>query len=505
MEHFGFWSIIPPLIAIVMVLLTRSVIVSLFLGLFSGILLITSFNPISSLKKLLGDYLFTTVADEYNAGILILLVFIGGFVALLEQSGGAKAFANKFISGSNSRIKIQLAAWFSGIVIFFSEMGTPLIVGPIYESLFDKAKISREKLAWIIDSTASPVSVMVPFIGWGVYIMGLIDTEFKRLNIDITSWDAFISSLPYFIYPVLAVFIVPLIVILKLDFGPMKKAEDRIKNTGEIYWPESKPLRESVNSDDKTASLSKPILIWLPILILIISLFSLLAPKGFPFQSVEGKDFRIALSLSYFFAALSIIVMMVIFKIKTISQSLNIYTSGMKNMMDILIILVLAWSLGSVLDKLGTANYIVQIIDGTIPPAVVPALIFLVGACMSFANGTSWGTFAIMLPLAIPLGHHLDIPLTVFIGAVISGGIFGDHSSPISDTTILSSTGAGADHKDHNKTQVPIAIFNGSVTAIALLITSMIDFKFTLLFALFLMIIGVIILSKFKKNQYQKT
>ncbi|GGI42076.1 SLC13 family permease [Mammaliicoccus stepanovicii] len=271
MEHFGFWSIIPPLIAIVMVLLTRSVIVSLFIGLFSGILLITSFNPISSLKKLLGDYLFTTVADEYNAGILILLVFIGGFVALLEQSGGAKAFANKFISGSKNRIKIQLAAWFSGIVIFFSEMGTPLIVGPIYESLFDKAKISREKLAWIIDSTASPVSVMVPFIGWGVYIMGLIDTEFKRLNIDITSWDAFISSLPYFIYPVLAVFIVPLIIILKLDFGPMKKAEDRIKHTGEIYWPDSKPLRESVNSDDKTASLSKPILIWLPILILIIS------------------------------------------------------------------------------------------------------------------------------------------------------------------------------------------------------------------------------------------
>ncbi|MFU1791651.1 Na+/H+ antiporter NhaC family protein [Mammaliicoccus sciuri] len=225
MDHFGFWSIIPPIIAIIMVLITRSVIVSLFLGLFSGILLLTSFHPISSLKKLLGDYLYSTVADEYNAGILILLVFIGGFVALLENSGGAKAFANRFISGAKSRIKIQLAAWFSGIIIFFSEMGTPLIVGPIYESLFDKAKISREKLAWIIDSNASPVSVMVPFIGWGVYIMGLIDTEFKRLSIDMSSWDAFIVSLPYFIYPVLAVLIVPLIILLKLDFGPMKAAE----------------------------------------------------------------------------------------------------------------------------------------------------------------------------------------------------------------------------------------------------------------------------------------
>ena len=344
---------------------------------------------------------------------------------MLENSGGAKAFANRFISGAKSRIKIQLAAWFSGIIIFFSEMGTPLIVGPIYESLFDKAKISREKLAWIIDSTASPVSVMVPFIGWGVYIMGLIDTEFKRLSIDMSSWDAFIVSLPYFIYPVLAVLIVPLIILLKLDFGPMKAAEDRIMNTGQIYWDNAKPLRESVEVDKDVENKSKPILIWLPIVILIVSLFTLLAPKGFPFQSVEGKDFRIALSLSYFFAAISIILLMLFYKVKTISQSLNIYTTGMKNMTDILVILVLAWSLGSVLDKLGTANYIVQVIDGTIPPAIVPALIFLVGACMSFANGTSWGTFAIMLPLAIPLGYHLDISLAVCIGAVISGGIFG--------------------------------------------------------------------------------
>ncbi len=332
--------------------------------------------------------------------------------------------------------------------------------------------------------------------------MGLIDTEFKRLSIDMSSWDAFMVSLPYFIYPVLAVLIVPLIVLLKLDFGPMKAAEDRIMNTGQIYWDNAKPLRESVEVDKDVENKSKPILIWLPIVILIVSLFTLLAPKGFPFQSVEGKDFRIALSLSYFFAAISIILLMLFYKVKTISQSLNIYTSGMKNMTDILVILVLAWSLGGVLDKLGTANYIVQVIDGTIPPAIVPALIFLVGACMSFANGTSWGTFAIMLPLAIPLGYHLDISLAVCIGAVISGGIFGDHSSPISDTTILSSTGAGADHKDHNKTQVPIAIFNGVVTTIALLVTSMIDFKFTLILAILFMICGVFIINQVQKYRY---
>ncbi|MFU1791650.1 Na+/H+ antiporter NhaC family protein [Mammaliicoccus sciuri] len=273
-------------------------------------------------------------------------------------------------------------------------------------------------------------------------------------------------------------------------------------NTGQIYWDNAKPLRESVEVDKDVENKSKPILIWLPIVILIVSLFTLLAPKGFPFQSVEGKDFRIALSLSYFFAAISIILLMLFYKVKTISQSLNIYTTGMKNMTDILVILVLAWSLGSVLDKLGTANYIVQVIDGTIPPAIVPALIFLVGACMSFANGTSWGTFAIMLPLAIPLGYHLDISLAVCIGAVISGGIFGIivlqyQIQPYYHQQVLVLI-----DKDHNKTQVPIAIFNGIVTTIALLITSIIDFKFTLILAILFMICGVFIINQVQKYRY---
>ncbi|ASN06177.1 Na+/H+ antiporter NhaC family protein [Virgibacillus necropolis] len=496
MDHLGVLSLAPPIIAIVLALWTRNVIISLFLGLFSGILILSHFNPLSSVKTVIGDYFFVQIADSYNAGILALLVFIGGFVALLEKSGGAAAFASKITSLIRTRVQTQLSAWIGGIAIFFSELGTPLIIGPIFEPLFDKAKVSREKLAWIIDSTASPVSVMIPFIGWGVYIIGLINTEYGRLNITESGWDAFIQAIPYYIYPILAVLIVPLIVITKLEFGPMAKAERRIQETGQVYWPDSKPMRKSEAITEIKETSSKPILVWLPILILLVTIIGLLIPLGFPFKKIDGNDFRVALTTAYLFAGISLIVLMTVYKVKRIAESFEIYVSGMRRMMDILIILVLAWSLGAALDKMGTANYIVQLIDGNIPLFLVPAIIFVVGACMSFANGTSWGTFAIMLPLAIPLAFHLDISMYACIGAVISGGIFGDHCSPISDTTILSSTGAGSDHKDHNKTQLPIALFNGVLTIIAFVVGSLVGYPTTIFIAVTLMVIGVLLLSK---------
>jgi Na+/H+ antiporter NhaC len=497
MDHMGVLSLIPPIIAIVMALCTRNVIISLFLGLFSGILILSHFNPLDSVKTVIGDYFFVQITDSYNAGILVLLVFIGGFVALLEKSGGAAAFAAKIAGVIKNRVQTQLAAWLGGIAIFFSELGTPLIIGPVFEPIFDKAKVSREKLAWIIDSTASPVSVMIPFIGWGVYIIGLINTEYDRLNITESGWDSFMHSIPFYIYPVLAVLIVPLIVITKLDFGPMAKAERRIKETGQIYWPDSKPMRKSEAFNEIKESSSKPILVWFPILILIVTIVGLLIPLGFPFKKIDGNEFRIALTTAYLFAGLSLIILMTLYKVKKIAEAFDIYISGMKRMMDILIILVLAWSLGAALDKMGTAEYIVQLIDGNIPLFLIPAIIFVVGACMSFANGTSWGTFAIMLPLAIPLAFHLDVSMYACIGAVISGGIFGDHCSPISDTTILSSTGAGSDHKDHNKTQVPYALFNAGITVIAFVVGGLVGYESAIFIAVILMVIGVLLFAKF--------
>lgn len=497
MEDLGFWSVLPAIIAIVLAFVTKNVVFSLFVGAFSGILILVSGNPLDAILSFMGDYLFVQLTDSYNAGVIVLLVFIGGFVALMEKSGGGRAFATSVTKFLNTRVKAQLGTWFGGLIIFFSDLGTPLIIGPVFETLYDKLKISREKLAWIIDSTSSPVAVMVPFIGWGVYIMGLINQEYERLGITENDFTAFMNSLPFFIYPILAVLIVPVIILTKFDFGPMKNAEKRTLETGERFWPNSKPLRQPEDVQNTTNSNSRPILIWLPLVVLLVTLFGLLIPQGFPMTPVDGNVFRVALSTAYLFAGLTILILMVLLKVKKIGESFEIYTSGMQKMMSVILILVLAWSLGSVLDAMGTAEYIVQLVDGSIPLYLIPILIFLVGAAMSFASGSSWGTFAIMLPLAIPLAFHLDFSIYIAIGAVISAGIFGDHCSPISDTTILSSTGAGCDHVDHNKTQIPIAVFNSVITMAALMFAAVTESPWTALFAVILMVVGTFVLSRF--------
>lgn len=501
METMGIISLIPAIVAIVLALATRNVIISLFFGSFIGILIMANGHLLESVEIIIGEYIFTQSTDSYNAAVLALLVFIGGFVALMENSGGASAFASKLTHVINTKVKSQLSAWVGGIIIFFSDLGTPLIVGPIFEPIFDKLKVSREKLAWIIDSTSTPVAVMIPFIGWGVYIMGLINKEYERLNILESDWDAFMNALPYYIYPILAVLIVPVMLLTKSEFGPMRAADRRVEETGEIYWPHSKPIRKTEKMNEYAENKSKASLILVPITILLVTLFGLLIPLGFPFKKIDGSAFRVALSTAYLFAAISLILLMVIYKVKKFGEAFDIYVSGMQKMMTVVIILVLAWSLGGVLDKMGTANYLVSIMDGNVPVFLIPAILFAIGAVMSFANGTSWGTFAIMMPLAIPLAYHLDASIYIAIGAVISGGIFGDHCSPISDSTILSSTGAGCDHVDHNKTQIPIALFNACITLIAFLLAGLYGSIYTAVIAINLMIIGTIILGKISKRK----
>lgn len=497
MEYYGVLSLLPALIAILLAFITKNVIISLFLGALAGVFVITGMQPLDSVTTLIGDYIFVQLTDSYNAAVIALLVFIGGFVSLMENSGGAIAFARSVSKFINTRVKAQLATWIGGIVIFFSDIGTPLIVGPIFESTYDKLKISREKLAWILDSTATPVAVLVPFIGWGIYIMGLINQEFTRLDIAESDFSAFMNAWPYFIYPILAVLIVPLVVILKRDFGPMKSAEKRTFEKEERYWSNSTPLRRPA-TDTSSENGSHPMLIWLPLVVLMVTLFGLLIPQGFPFVAVEGSAFRIALSTAYLFASITLIVLMLAFKVKKFKETFDIYTNGMQRMVNVIVIIVLAWAIGTVMEEMGTATYIVQVIDGNVSLTLVPLLIFIVGAVMAFASGTSWGTFAIMLPMAIPIAAELDISIYICIGAVISAGIFGDHCSPISDSTILSSTGAGSDHIDHVKTQLPIALLNGAVTAVALLVGTITNSPFTIFIAILLMIIGTFLMKYFQ-------
>lgn len=329
MEHIGLLSLLPPLIAIIMALVTKNVIISLFTGLFTGVLILSQGRPLQATMDTIGNYLFTQLTDSYNAAVLVLLVFIGGFVALMEKSGGAAAFAKSTIKYINTRAKAQLAAWFGGIIVFFSDLGTPLIVGPVFEKIYDKVKVSREKLAWIIDSTASPVAVLIPFIGWGVYIMGLIKQEFDNLQVTESEFTVFVQAIPFQFYSFLVILMVPLVAFTKLEFGAMAKAEKRVRETGALYWKDSKPLRKTEQVEDLTSN-SNPLLIWLPLLVLFVTLFGLLVTFGFPFEPVAGGDFRISLSTAYLFASVILVLLMIVYKVKTMTETFEIYLSGMQ-------------------------------------------------------------------------------------------------------------------------------------------------------------------------------
>lgn len=438
MEQSDISSIIPIVITLALSLTTRNVVIGLFAGVLSGVLMINGLNPLESFGVMVKGYLVPQLTDSYNAGVIVLLVFIGGFVALMEQSGGGHAFALKVTHWVSSKCRAQISAWIGGIIIFFSDLGTPLIVGPVFRPLFDKLQVSRQKLAFIIDSTASPVAILIPFIGWDVYIMGLMQKEFTALNMDVSEWDAFIGAIPFQFYAILAIAIVPLLAFSRLDFGPMAKAE-------------SDALQGITHGNTETALTpfthknAKASLVWAPLLVMGSVLLIMLAPLGFPFHKVSGSVFRAALSSAYFFASITLIVLMACYHVRSLSDSISVYLKGMSNMMQVAIILILAWTLSSVGKELGTAAYIAEKAQAGFPAWLVPAVAFLFSAMISFATGSSWGTFAIMMPLVIPTSYAIDAPLYACIGAVLSGGLFGDHCSPISETTILSSTGSGCD------------------------------------------------------------
>lgn len=489
-------SILPIFVTLVLSLLTRNVIIGLFVGVGSGVVLLNGLNPFSAMEILVGDYLVGQVADSYNAAVIVLLVFIGGFVALMEQSGGGPAFAKAVTKYVNSKARAQLFAWFGGIFVFYSDLGTPLIVGPVFRPLFDKLKLSRQKLAFIIDSTASPIAILVPFIGWGVYIISLIDKEMAAVSRDQDGLALFVSAIPFQFYALLAVFIVPWLTLRNFDFGPMAKVERDTMNGQPIGYNED--TLEVFTHDRASASF-----VFIPLAVMASTLLIMLVPLGFPQQPVPGAVFRSALSTAYFFAAASLIGLMTSFGVRRFLDSVGVYLKGMNGMMQVALILVLAWTLSVIGKDLGAPAYIAALVEQGFPSWLLPAAAFMIGGVISFATGSSWGTFAILFPLVIPAGIAVDAPLAVTIAAVLSGGLFGDHCSPISETTILSSTGASCDQIEHFRTQLPYALFNGGFAFIGFLLAGAIPNSGWAIALIAGQMVGLFLLSKSNSNDVQ--
>lgn len=479
-------SLIPIVITLSLSLYTRNVIIGLFSGVFAGVLMLHGFNPLTGLSTMVTDHIVPELTDSYNAGVLVLLAFIGGFVALMEKSGGGAAFAKSINSWVKNKLQAQIAAWIGGIAIFFSDLGTPLIIGPVFRPLTDRLNISRQKLAYIIDSTSSPVAILVPFIGWGVYIMSLMSQEFTALNLDENEFTAFIRTIPFQFYAWLAVALVPLLAYLKLDLGPMRDAEIAAQNQQSLD-PDNK-TKQADGSEAFTHPNAKPVLVWAPLCVLAIVLCLLLVPLGFPTQQVSGSAFRAGLSTAYFSAAALLIVLMASLKVRPVLQSIDVYLKGMAGMTLVVVTLLLAWALSDLGRDLGAAAYISSVAQASLPAWLLPTIVFLLSAVISFATGSSWGTFAIMFPLVIPTAVSIGAPLYVCMGAVLSGGLFGDHSSPISETTILSSTGADCPQIEHFRTQLPYALFNGTISLIAFAIAGLTGLNLLIFGALFIQI-----------------
>ena len=491
----GIVSIIPIILTIGLAIWTKNVILSLFTGLLCGVLIISGGNPVLALKATIGDYVIPRLLDSYNAGIIVLLVFIGGFVTLLEKSGGAEAFARKVANFIDTRCKTQLAAWLGGILVFFSELGTPMIVGPIFAPIFQKMRISKEKLAWILDSTASPVCVLIPFIGWGVTSMGLIQAEFDKLGITaITDWTAFCKAIPYQIYPILCLCIVPLVAFTGREFSAMAKAEQNARQGIFSRLPSEEAPKKNMITNNNVS----PLVVIIPLIVLFVTLFGMLAPKGFPIKQVPGGEFRVALISGYLLAAVTMILLMSHYKVMSIKEGISTYIKGCSKLFDCMVMLILAWALSAVGDVLGTSEFIVSIVQGTVPYWLVPSIAFIIGVVMSFATGTSWGTFAIVMPIAIPMAYHLDASLFVTIGAVLSGGLFGDHCSPVSDTTILSASGANCELINHTLTQLPYAAICAVVSFFGFMAAAVTESILVTLVCILVMAVVYLVLAKYK-------
>lgn len=501
-EKFGMFTIVPPLVAIILSFITKDVVLSLFLGVFSGAIIL-NFNGmnifggvVDAFLAIIG-YVLKSLSDTWNAGVILQCLTIGGVIALITKMGGAKAVAEALAGKAKTAKSAQLITWLLGLFVFFDDYANSLIVGPIMRPVSDKFKVSREKLAFVIDATAAPVAGIALISTWVGYELSLIRDAYTSIGVNANAYTIFVDTIPYRFYNILILAFIVFSAVMLKDFGPMLKAERRARLEGKVIAEESNPMTSEEATDLEPVNGVK-LCIWnaiIPIGVLLVAAFTgfyfngrNVILKGDDAQLIEminlypysfnaireafgSADASVVLFQAALLASIVAIVMGASRKIFTIKEGINIWIRGVKSLVITGIILLLAWSLSSVIKELGTAKYLVSILEGSLPAFLLPTLIFVLGAIISFATGTSYGTMGILMPLAVPLAYAInpDIPsyVTICTGAVLTGAIFGDHCSPISDTTILSSMGSACDHLDHVKTQLPYSLSVAVITILA--------------------------------------
>ncbi len=490
-----FWSLVPALVAIILALTTKEVYSSLFIGIIVGSLFYSGFSFFGTLDHIFTEGMIAQLADSYNAGILVFLVFLGILVALMNKAGGSAAFGKWATEHVHSRVGVQLATILLGVIIFIDDYFNCLTVGSVMRPVTDRQKISRAKLAYLIDATAAPVCIIAPISSWAAAVSGFAPEGTNGLLL-------FIKAIPYNYYALLTIVMMVSLVLFKVEYGPMAKHEKNALN-GDLFTVAARSYEKEAAPEGKGGVID----LVLPIIVLIIScVLGMIYSGGFFsgenfVDAFANSDASVGLVLGSFIALVITLLFYMIRRVLSFRSCMSCITEGFKAMVPAITILVLAWSLKSMTDSLGAAEYVAGLVNSGAESLLtfLPAIIFLIACGLSFSTGTSWGTFGILIPITLkvfPLesGNPLAI---ICVSACMAGAVCGDHCSPISDTTIMSSAGAQCDHIAHVSTQLPYALTAAAVSFVTYIAAGFIkNAAVTVVIGIALMVLTMFILHK---------
>ena len=493
-----YWALLPPVTAIGLALITKEVYSSLFIGIVVGGLLFTNFDVVKTTETIFADGIIASIADSWNAGILVFLVALGIIVALINNAGGSIAYGKWASDRIGSRKGAMMATFGLGVLIFVDDYFNCLTVGSVMRPITDKKQISRAKLAYLIDATAAPVCMIAPISSWAAAVAGVVEGQ--------DGLSLFCRAIPYNYYSMLTIAMIVFTTLIGLEFGPMKRFEANAMN-GDLYTTPDRPYanaEEEIVENNK----SKVLDLLLPVIILIIACITGMIYTGGFFSgesfvnAFANCDASLGLAMGSVVALIIIFVYFAIRRLLPFTKMMECVPKGFQSMVPAIMILVFAWTLGGLTKSLGAQEYFSEVFSSatSVLQALLPAIVFVVAIALSFATGTSWGTFAILLPIVVAIGLPGEL-LIISISACLAGAVCGDHCSPISDTTIMSSTGAQCNHLDHVSTQLPYALLVAAVSAVNYVITGFVKSAWIGLPIAVVSMIGVLLLIKvFQKN-----
>ena len=490
------WSLLPPLIAITLALVTKEVYSSLFIGIVSGALLYSGFSFEGTINHTFKDGVISVLSDSYNVGILVFLVILGTMVQLMNRAGGSAAFGEWAGKHIKTRVGAQLATIVLGVLIFIDDYFNCLTVGSVMRPVTDKHQVSRAKLAYLIDATAAPICIIAPISSWAAAVSGFVKGE--------NGLKLFISSIPYNYYAILTIIMMISLTVMKADFGPMGRHEKNALK-GDIYTTPDRPYEntatEAVNTRGKVIDLIIPIFSLIVCCVIGMIYTGGFFDGGISFiDAFANSDASVGLVYGSFFAIVLTVILYLVRNVLSFKECMDCLSDGFKAMVPAILILTFAWSLKAMTDSLGAKEFVAGLISSDSAGDLMnflPVIIFLIACFLSFATGTSWGTFGILIPIVVDAFNGKDRDLMIIaISACMAGAVCGDHCSPISDTTIMASAGAQCNHVNHVSTQLPYAIVAAAASALTFLIAGLVrNAVFSLLAGIVIMVVFIVIIK----------